>query len=218
MTLGTDQLDEWGRSATGKVCTWNECRRGGKIIKGLCEAHYARQRHGRDMDAPIRTYHASPRESLEARTEWTDGGHLVFLGAEYGSGYGGLMVNGRMAYAHRYAWELANGPIPPGMQVNHKCFRRDCVALAHLELVTGQENTQYRSGPQSNSKSGVRGVINVRIKGRDFWRAVVRRNGRTWTRTFPYTDAGLELADEWAAAKRRELFGKYAGNSRRGSA
>lgn len=47
--------------------------------------------------------------------------------------------------AHRHAWESANGPIPEGMEVEHQCRRRDCVAPHHLELVTRCENEKRKS-------------------------------------------------------------------------
>lgn len=42
--------------------------------------------------------------------------------------------------AHRVAWEAEHGPIPEGMEIEHTCRRRSCVAVHHLELVTRSEN------------------------------------------------------------------------------
>jgi hypothetical protein len=41
---------------------------------------------------------------------------------------------------HRLAWELANGPIPDGMQVLHKCDNPRCCNPDHLFLGTQQVN------------------------------------------------------------------------------
>jgi hypothetical protein len=72
------------------------------------------------------------------------------------NGYFKLMVNRKQVRAHRWVWELINGPIPKGMVVDHVCHNeavkrgeceggitcehRSCVALDHLRLVTQQEN------------------------------------------------------------------------------
>ena len=47
---------------------------------------------------------------------------------------------------HRYAYEYYNGPINPGMQIDHICFNRLCVNPDHLEEVTSQENNRRRRG------------------------------------------------------------------------
>jgi len=59
--------------------------------------------------------------------EWT--GYLS-------NGYGSL---NRKA-AHRFSWELYNGPIPEGMQVLHKCDNRKCVCPNHLYLGDDSDN------------------------------------------------------------------------------
>lgn len=48
---------------------------------------------------------------------------------------------------HRLAWELANGPIPKGLQIDHLCHNRACINVAHMEVVTPSENVRRGDGP-----------------------------------------------------------------------
>jgi len=74
---------------------------------------------------------AQPRETGEC-WEWT--------GCKLVSGYGLFWWGGQQSTAHRYSYELANGPIPDGKEVDHTCRNHGCVNAAHMEAVTHQEN------------------------------------------------------------------------------
>lgn len=49
---------------------------------------------------------------------------------------------------HRRAYELWVGPIPPNMEIDHRCHVRACINPEHLRAVTHRENMQ-------NTKRGV---------------------------------------------------------------
>ena len=67
-------------------------------------------------------------------------GCWIWLGHQSPSGYGMLSVNGRPQYVHRLIYERQYGPIPNGLELDHRCRMRCCVNPNHLEAVTHRIN------------------------------------------------------------------------------
>lgn len=77
-----------------------------------------------------------------------------WTGALSPKGYGKFRgADGRTKQAHRVAYELAVGPIPAGMTIDHVrsrgCIHRHCVNPAHLEPVTMGVNVLRGEGPSA---------------------------------------------------------------------
>ena len=62
-------------------------------------------------------------------------------------GYALMRVENTMRGVHRVHWEEVNGPIVPGLELDHLCRNRKCVELTHLEPVTKAENIRRGKGP-----------------------------------------------------------------------
>ena len=57
-------------------------------------------------------------------------------------GYGCMGVNKKTYSTHRLAYELWNGPIPPGLEIDHLCQTKACCNPEHLEAATHAENVR----------------------------------------------------------------------------
>lgn len=117
-------------------------------------------------------------------------------------GYGRFtLVTNRQVLAHRFAWELENGPIAPGMTIDHRCHNTGCVNPRHLRMVTNKQNCENKQGKQRNNTSGFLGV--TLDKGSNRWRAQVRHNRKLYNAGSHST---REAAAEAATALRLQLF------------
>ncbi len=56
--------------------------------------------------------------------------------------YPSLKIKGKPKKVHAWVWEQANGPIPPGLVLHHRCENPRCCRLDHLELATTASNAQ----------------------------------------------------------------------------
>jgi len=67
--------------------------------------------------------------------------------------------------AARTAFRWFIGSLSDGIQVDHLCYRRDCVNPAHLEAVTAVENTRRAQRRHTHCRNGHERASNIRRHG-----------------------------------------------------
>lgn len=113
--------------------------------------------------------HPRRRAPLTAELFWKRSikpvGCWLYDGAREINGYGYLQnpfgPEPKFMTAHRAAWIYANGPIPEGMLVLHRCDVRACINPEHLFLGTDADNTVDK---MRKLRSGNYGTTNIHAK------------------------------------------------------
>lgn len=142
----------------------------------------------------------SPEESFAHRTI-RQGECLVWTGAVKDNGYGAMWDGKGVIRPHRWAYEREHGPIPAGSDIDHVCGNRRCCELTHLRVTTRKQNMENLRGPNTGSRSGVRGV-HWDPKSKN-WRVRVKHNYREY-RGGNY--ATVAEAEQAAIELRNKLF------------
>lgn len=133
-----------------------------------------------------------------------------WTGALSDSGYGVFgLAAGRLVYAHRYAFQLKRGPVPPGKHLDHRCHdpaactkgkschHRRCCNPWHLRPATPRENND-----RSNSITAAYGRATRCQRGHPFDEA-----NTLWT---PMAKGGIQrMCRTCKRAKDREAARRY---------
>ena len=181
-----------------KICEFEGCVRK-HCARGLCKMHHQQRLRGKELK-PIED--RSPK-SLEERF-WPKVEFSMFCwewqGAVTPSGHGVFKSEGKTPRAHKVSYQLLVGDVPEGLCLDHRCLNPPCCNPIHLRLATPKQNAENRSGAQSNSSTGIRGVY-LSDSGRFFGR--VTHYGTIYhCGTFDT----IEEAEQAVIAKRNELF------------
>lgn len=187
-----------------KTCSVEGCGRK-RVAKGLCRLHWNRSRAGRPLSAPVRVHGRPLADRFWEKVDKT--GECWLWRAHLGScGYGAFGLGGRAAKAHRVAFELTHGPIPPGLFVCHSCDVPACVRPEHLFLGTHVENmADMRAKGRSPDHRGTKNTkakltpdlvrhIRARLSTGES-RAQIARSLGVWPTTISMVALGRRWAD-----------------------
>ena len=128
-------------------------------------------------------------------------------GNQLPSGYWRVKYKGRSYLVHRVVWELHNGPIPDGIEIDHKDTDPGNNLITNLRLATRSNNKHNRKIGRNNT-SGYKGVSFMKSKNK--WRAELRLNSkRIWyedhvckeTAYAAYCKAAMQYHKDFARVK-----------------
>lgn len=108
--------------------------------------------------------------------------------------YGLYRLDGRWVRAHRVSYEDAIGPIPPGLNVCHKCDNPPCVRPDHLFVGTTLDNVRDKIA-----------------KGRDFtpFRGQVQRGELNRAAKLTENDVSAIRAAVAAGERQKDIAARY---------
>jgi hypothetical protein len=123
------------------------------LARSMCQKHYNRwKKHGdplierlaKRISDPVERYYSKIDKDGPIPVHRPNLGRCHLWTARPGPNGYGYMQKGRrgegVVLAHRFGWELVNGPIPEGHMVCHHCDNPPCQRISHLFLGTQDDN------------------------------------------------------------------------------
>ena len=144
-----------------KPCSVADCDRNA-VCRGWCDKHYRRWLAYGDPHTTSIIVGDDEKRFLSKLGEPTPSGCIEWQQPTHRFGYGWITIRRRAVLAHRFAWIRANGPIPDGMDVLHRCDNPPCCNPEHLFLGTRADNAKdmiakgraaWQKSPDSGGRS-----------------------------------------------------------------
>lgn len=127
------------------------------------------------------------------------------VGAISSYGYYRTKLNGKEIAAHRIVWQLHNGEIPEGLQIDHIDGVRVNNDISNLRVASVSENLQNQKRSAKNT-TGVKGL--TWNKADAAWRGSVQVKG---VRNH-FSSKSRHEVEEWLRNTRSSLHGEFARN------
>lgn len=122
---------------------WKFCAYCGKPfgVDPKYPANFKRQKFCGNACAHARKKHSPERvrASFWSMVDKT-GDCWLWTGYRQPDGYGQFRANSKFYNSHKFAYELAYGPVPDGLEVMHTCDQPHCCNVAHMHLGTHLDN------------------------------------------------------------------------------
>ena len=132
-------------------------------------ATYVRDRLSYDPDTGVFTWKHDPTKSVQ----WNGRHAGKRAGGPYNYGYWKIGIDQRGHHAHRLAWLIMTGELPPD-DIDHRNGVRDDNRWSNLRLASRAENCQNICTPKHNT-SGLIGAF----RNHNRWMSQIRVNGVT---------------------------------------
>lgn len=182
--------------------------------KGLCRKHYYRQWSGR---TPSPTRDMTDLERFLFRTRKLDNGCIEWTASTRENGYGQFSIKVgekfKSVSTHRFAYQLAFGPIPEGRMVCHSCDNRRCVNPDHLFLGSHSENMADMATKRRAASGSRHGMVKLTESDVAIIRGSSER-GVSLARRFGVTPANISairLGQTWKHFSDPSDVGEIAG-------
>lgn len=143
---------------TPLTCTEDDGKCGNPIYKRtICRKHYRRWLRDPNVERPSQRT-PEQRFWMKVNKNGPIPGHKPELGqcwlwtasVNKKTGYGQFArKHGQMVDAHRFSYEIANGEIPKGYDIHHRCDVRRCCRPEHLQALTRSQNLAERPNRRS---------------------------------------------------------------------
>ena len=123
------------------------------------------------------------------------------------SGYIVIKHKGIAYQAHRIAYALTYGDTAE--KIDHIDNNRTNNCIANLRLASAVQNA-HNATIRVDNTSGVKGLSVKRDGNNMYWYCNINVASIRFTRTFPFTDKGKQLAISWLETKRNDLHKEFA--------